>query len=75
MAEVHPEGNPHSNNYPEITNGSFNLILQSSPEVNELEKEISRQVPEIEVFSIFHKRNGEHRVFQFKSETRLTKFL
>jgi hypothetical protein len=75
MAEVHQEGNPHSAFYPEITEGSFNLILQSSPEVKELEKEISTSIPEIEVFSIHHKRNGEHRVFQFKSGTRLTQFL
>lgn len=75
MAEAHPEGNPHGNHYPEITNCSFNLILQSSPEVKELEKELPRQVPEIEVFSIFHKRNGEHRVFQFKKDTRLTRFV
>ena len=75
MAEAHPEGNPHSNHYAEITNDSFNLILQSSPEVKELEKELSRQVPEIEVFSIFHKRNGGHRVFQFRSGIALTKFL
>jgi hypothetical protein len=67
---AHPEGNPHSNQYFEIANGSFNLILQSSPEI----KELSRQIPEIEIFSIFHKRNGEHRVFQFKKDTRLTKF-
>jgi len=75
MAEVHPEGNPHSNNYPKITEGSFNLILQSSPEVKELEKELSTQIPEIEVFSIFHKRNGEHRVFQFRKGTHLTQYL
>ena len=68
MAEVHPEGNPHSTFYPEITEGSLNLILQASPEVREVEKEISAQIPEVEVFSIFHKRNGEHRVFQFKEE-------
>jgi len=75
MAEVHPEGNPHSQHYPEITEGSFNLILQSTPEVKELEKEISSLIPEIEVLSIFHKRNGEHRVFQFSKGTRLTQFL
>jgi len=75
MAEVHPEGNPHSPHYPQITEGSFNLILQSTPEVRELEKEISSLIPEIEVFSIFHKRNGEHRVFQFSKGTRLTQFL
>jgi len=75
MAEVHPEGNPHSQHYPEITEGSFNLIIQSSPEVKELEKELSALIPEIEAFSIFHKRNGEHRVFQFSKGTRLTQFL
>jgi hypothetical protein len=75
MAEVHPEGNPHGASYPEITEGSFNLILQSSPEVKELEKELSSHIPEIEVFSIFHKRNGEHRVFQFGKGKRLTQFL
>lgn len=75
MAEVHPEGNPHSKFYPEITEGSFNLILQASPEVKKLEKEVSTHIPEIEVFSIFHKRNGVHIVFQFRKETRLTQFL
>jgi len=33
MAEVHSEGNPHSKHYLKITEGSFNLILQSTPEV------------------------------------------
>jgi len=74
MAEVHSEGNPHSKFYPEITESSLNLILQSSPQVKELEKELSTRIPEIEVFSIFHKRNGEHRVFQFRKETRLSQF-
>jgi len=75
MAEVHPEGNPHSKFYPEITEGSFNLILQSSLEVKELQKELSSNIPEIETFSIFHKRNGEHTVFQFKKGRSLTKYL
>lgn len=76
MAEVHPEGNPHSKKfYPEITESSFNLILQSSPQVKELEKELSTNIPESEVFSIFHKRNGAHRVFQFRKETGLGQFL
>ncbi|RLI42910.1 hypothetical protein DRO69_09860 [Candidatus Bathyarchaeota archaeon] len=64
MAEVHSEGNPHGKFYPEITESSFNLILQASPQVKKLEKELLTLIPEIEVFSIFHKRNGEHRVFQ-----------
>ena len=75
MAEVHPEGNPHSRFYPEITEGSFNLILQSLPQTKELEKELSVHIPEIEVFSVHHKRNGEHVVFQFKNGPRLTRFL
>jgi len=75
MAEVHPEGNPHSKFYPEIAGESFNLILQSSPHVKKLEKELSAQIPEIEVLSIRHRRNGEHTVFQFKRGPRLSKFL
>ena len=75
MAEVHPEGNPHSTFYPEITEGSFNLILQASADVKKIEKELSAQIPEIEIFSIHHKRNGEHRVFQLRKGTRLSKFL
>jgi len=74
MAEVHSEGNPHGKFYPEITESSLNLILQSSPQVKELEKELSTNIPEIKVFSIFHKRNGEHRVFQFRKETGLSQF-
>ena len=66
MAEVHPEGNPHSRFYPEITENTFNLILKSSPQINEIKKRIDAYIPEIKVFSIFHKRNGEHIVFQFK---------
>jgi hypothetical protein len=73
MAEVHPDGNPH--NYPEIIEGSFNLILQSSPQVQKLKEVICAHIPEIEVFSIYHKRNGEHVVFQFRKGTRLTKYL
>lgn len=74
MAEVHPEGDPHSANYPEITEGSFNLILQASAEAKELEKKLCVAVPEIDVFSIFHKRNGEHKVFQLRKEKSLTQF-
>jgi len=66
MAEVHPEGNPHSRFYPEIIENSFNLILESSPEINGIKEKINTHIPEIKVFSIFHKRNGEHTVFQFE---------
>lgn len=75
MAEVHPEGNPHSAHYPEIIDGSFNLILQSIAETNKLKAEIPRHVPGIKVFSIFHKRNGEHIVFQYKKGKPLSEYL
>jgi hypothetical protein len=66
MAEVHSEGNPHSSSYPEISERSFNLIIQSSSYKKEVEKFILERVPEIKVFAVQHKRNGEHIVFQFK---------
>jgi hypothetical protein len=66
MAEVHPEGNPHSSFYPEIPEGSFNLIIQATPSVKNLEKELRSKIPEIRVFSIQHKRNGKHIVFGVK---------
>jgi len=74
MAEVHPHGNPHSEFYPEITQGSFNLIVQSSREARETEKQLAALLPEIDIFSIHHKRNGEHRVFQLRSEKGLPQF-
>ncbi|MEA2090503.1 MAG: hypothetical protein U9O89_07105 [Thermoproteota archaeon] len=67
MAEVHPEGNPHNESYyPNVSASSFNLILEKSPSINRIEQKIKEELPEIHVFSIFHKRNGEHVVFQFK---------
>jgi hypothetical protein len=74
MAEVHPEGNPHSTFYPEISEGSFNLILQSTNETKQLQSELRNRIPDIEVFSVHHKRNGEHLVFQYKNEKPLTRF-
>ena len=74
MAEVHPEGNPHSNFYPEITGGSLNLILQSSPQLETVKEKLCADIPEIEVFSIYHKRNGEHTVFQYREGKRLTQY-
>jgi len=66
MAEVHPEGNPHSSFYPQISDSSFNLILQASPNLEVLEGEIRQRIPEVEVFPVYHKRNGKHIVFQFR---------
>jgi len=66
MAEVHSEGNPHSSFYPEIRDGSFNLIIQETLFTKELEEKLHLEVSEAEKLSIHHKRNGEHVVFQFK---------
>lgn len=68
MAEVHSEGNPHNSNfYPEISEQSLNLILKVSDcEKEEVAKIMRQNIPEIEIFAITHKRNGEHIVFQFK---------
>jgi hypothetical protein len=68
MAEVHSEGNPHNASfYPEVSEQSLNLILQASPQEREqLEKMLACEVPEVKIFSISHKRNGEHLVFQLK---------
>ena len=68
MAEVHPEGNPHSSFYPQIKEGSFNLILQSKKETLPLKEELVSRIPELEVFTIKHKRNGEHLVFQYNGD-------
>jgi hypothetical protein len=68
MAEVHSEGNPHNAGfYPEISEQSLNFILKVSPlEREQLEKTIACEVPEAKIFTISHKRNGEHLVFQLK---------
>jgi hypothetical protein len=66
MAEVHPEGNPHSSFYPQILERTVNLIIQSSPYNEEIIETISNKIPDINIFTIQHKRNGEHLVFQFK---------
>jgi hypothetical protein len=66
MAEVHPEGNPHSSFYPKILERTVNLIIQSSLYNEEIIETISNKIPDINVFTIQHKRNGEHLVFQFK---------
>jgi len=65
MAEVHSEGNPHSSTYPEIVEGSFNLIL-GLPNLKKEEsmEYVKHRIPGVKVFTIKHKRNGEHLVFQ-----------
>ncbi|MBC8521799.1 MAG: hypothetical protein H8D26_07420 [Methanomicrobia archaeon] len=65
MAEVHSEGNPHSSFYPEVSERSLNFIAGAPAYKKELAEAISQKIPEIEVFTIRHRRNGEHGVFQF----------
>jgi hypothetical protein len=66
MAEVHPEGNPHSTHYPEIGERSFNLIVSASAYDEEVANSLLQEISELRKFSIRHKRNGEHIVFEFK---------
>lgn len=66
MAEVHSEGNPHSSSYPEISERSINLIIGGPSYEEKFAKIISQKIPEIETFTIHHKRNGKHIVFQYK---------
>lgn len=66
MAEVHSEGNPHSSFYPEISERSFNFIIQKSVYEEKFAEIIRREIPDIEIFTIRHKRNGEHVVFQYR---------
>jgi len=78
MAEVHGEGNPHSaTHYPEISEGSFNLILKLTPQAEALKEELVKQNPELRTFVIRHKRNGQYLVFQFNlsPQKKLLKFL
>lgn len=65
MAEVHTEGNPHSHFYPQIGDGSVNLILQAPQEdVKSVVDYLKRNSSRIQYFTIQHKRNGTHLVFQ-----------
>ena len=67
MAEVHSEGNPQSSSYPEISEGSFNLLIQKALFTKELEEKLHLEASQAEKLTIYHKRNGEHIVFQFKA--------
>ena len=66
MAEVHSEGNPHSNFYPEISERSINLIIEASSCDEKVAKVISQKIPDLKIFTIDHKRNGKHITFQYK---------
>jgi len=66
MAEVHPEGNPHSSHYPEVFGRSVNLIMKKDDCGEVVGEMIRRRLSAIREFTILHKRNGEHVVFQYK---------
>ena len=66
MAEVNPEGNPHSSHYPQIVDKTVNFIITQKVFSESLEKYLLRQVPDLEKIVIQHKRNGEYVVFQYK---------
>ncbi len=52
--------------YPEISERSLNFIVGAPAYKKEVAEAISQKIPEIEEFTIQHKRNGEHAVFQFR---------
>ncbi len=67
MAEVNPEGNPHSSHYPQIEVNTINFILPKKILVEEVYKRLTDSLPELKLFSLQHKRNGEYAVFEYKS--------
>lgn len=68
MAEVNPEGNPHSQHYPQIKERTINLIVSERLFTAELQNLLLSNLPELTQFTLQHKRNGKYIVFQFKTE-------
>ena len=67
MAEVNPEGNPHSQqHYPQIQEKTINLILLSKLFKEGIIYQLLRARPELAQSKLKHKRNGEYIVFQHK---------
>jgi hypothetical protein len=52
--------------YPEVSERSLNFIVGTPAYKKELAEAIFQKIPEIEEFTIRHRRNGEHVVFQFR---------
>ncbi len=67
MAEVNPEGNPHSQHYPEIKSNAVNFILPDKMSTKELQSHLTDNVPELSQFTLQHKRNGKYIVFEYKA--------
>lgn len=68
MAEVNPEGNPHSQHYPTIEEKTLNFILSQQLYTEELRTYLLSKVPELRQSTVQHKRNGKYAVFQFKTD-------
>ncbi len=65
MAEVHPEGNPHSSHYPQILDRTINFIIREKDHQG-LENEFGKELSGMNRLGINHKRNGKYIVFQHK---------
>ncbi len=68
MAEVNPEGNPHSQHYPQIVEKTINFILPEKLCTVELQTRLLGSVPELTQFTLQHKRNGKYVVFGYKTD-------
>ena len=68
MAEVNPEGNPHSQHYPQIESRTINFILPEKLCTVELQTHLLGSVPELTQFTLQHKRNGKYVVFGYKTD-------
>jgi hypothetical protein len=68
MAETNPEGNPHSQHYPEIKENTINFILPERLYSEELGNYLRDIVPGLHKSIIQHKRNGKYTVFSYKME-------
>ncbi len=67
MAEVNPEGNPHSQqHYPQIAENTINLILPLKIITEEVEAHLIAKFPELAISTLQHKRNGKYVVFQYE---------
>jgi len=66
MAEVNPEGNPHNpQHYPEIQDGSINLLLPQHLMSQELAQYTKNKNTKLNFLTLQHKRNGKYAVIQF----------
>lgn len=67
MAEVNPEGNPHSQHYPQIVEQTINFILPEKLFTLELQARLFGSIPELSQLTLHHKRNGNYVVFEYKT--------